>query len=167
MQRFTFPIFSALTALVAGIAIGHYALPLQKTFPSSSKHAAASLSQPAAISPTSPLTSASSALSPIADSKDSGFDSSSKKNLIAELQSALAQTGSRRTYAAFSKLTDSIDEKNVHEVLAFAEGVSKPQDKSMLISLIVGRWAEFDPKAAIDYAQSAPLGSDRNRALTG
>ncbi len=164
MRRVSIPIFSALIALIVGIAIGHYAFPLQKISPA--QYQTSVPTKRVVISPTSSLPSTKSALPPIVDSKESAPDSSSK-NLIANLQAILAQPGNRRAYAAFSKLTDSINEKNVHEVIAFAAKQSKAQEKNTLISLILGRWAEFDPKAAIDYAQSVPPGVERNRALSG
>jgi len=90
----------------------------------------------------------------------------STASLIADLKVAISGSGSRRSYAAFSKISDSVNEKNVREVLGFAEGLPREQDKSMLRSLLVGRWAEFDPKAAVAYAEALPNGASRNSALT-
>ena len=56
-------------------------------------------------------------------------------------------------------IADAIDANNVREVLSFVEGLTKPQEKSMLVSLVVGRWAEFDPQSAIGsltYLGSGP-----------
>src|SRR6476620_3483232 len=129
MQRLSLSIFTALAALLLGIAIGHYALPHTKTSSSSQKQTALLPERAVIFSNNPPPSAAKSALPSGADFKEPELDPSSK-TLIAGLQSALSQSGSRRSYAAFSKLTDSINEKNVHEVIAFAEGVSKPQDKS-------------------------------------
>src|SRR5206468_12286244 len=79
---------------------------------------------------------------------------------------ALSQIGSLRTFVEFGKLAELINEKNLGEVLAFAESLPKAQEKNMVLSMLLGRWAEFDPKAALGYAQTLPAGNARTRAIT-
>jgi hypothetical protein len=69
--------------------------------------------------------------------------------MIADLKAALMHTGSRHSYTVFSKLIESVDEKNIHPVLAFVQSVPKDEKSAMLLELLVGRWVEFDFQAAI------------------
>src|SRR3984893_18174672 len=160
MQRFALPLVIAITALLMGIVIGHYTV------------APAKISSPRTDNPSSTETS-TSPHSPAVPSRDVVVepDSStaavpSSESIFFKIKAALGHSGSRRTYATFSKLADTVDANNVREVLAFVQTLPKPQEKSMLISLFVGRWAELDPQAAIAYAQTLPAGTGRNWAIT-
>ena len=90
----------------------------------------------------------------------------STENIIAKIKAALAHSSSRHTYATFSKLAEMVDAKNVRELLAFVQTLPKPQEKSMLVSLFVARWAELEPSAALAYAQALPPGTARNSWAT-
>src|SRR4051812_45853368 len=92
--------------------------------------------------------------------------SSSAVEVIAKIKEALSHPGSRHAYATFSRLSETVDASNVREVLAFVQTLPKPQEKSMLISLFVARWAELDAAAALAYAEALPSGTTRNWALT-
>jgi hypothetical protein len=54
----------------------------------------------------------------------------------------------------------------VNEVIAFAETVQKPQEKSMLLSLVIGRWAEFDPAGRDRLRAEYSARTSRNWAIT-
>ena len=162
MQRFALPLFIALTALVIGIVIGRSTVAPAKISSSRTDN-----------SSSTETTTSNPANSPAVPSRDVVVapDSQtavaiSSESIIFKIKAALGHSGSRRTYATFSKLADTVDAKNVREVLAFVQTLPKPQEKSMLISLFVGRWAELDPQAAIAYAQTLPAGSVRNWAIT-
>src|SRR5213075_3223877 len=86
--------------------------------------------------------------------------------IIAKIKEALTHSGSRHAYATFSKLSETVDAQNVREVLAFVETLPKVQEKNMLVSLFVARWAELEPAAAMAYAQALPAGPARNWAVT-
>src|SRR2546423_14874397 len=92
--------------------------------------------------------------------------SSPAEEIIAKIKSALSHSGSRHTYATFSKLSETVDPSNLREVLAFVQTLPKPQEKGMLVSLFVARWAELEPAAALAYAEALPSGTARNWALT-
>ena len=163
MQRFALPIVISITALFAGIFIGRYTVSSSAVFSpqsssrSSSESVPTSPLNPPAVSSQGPAVTSSSA---VPDGPDS------TPNIIAKIKAALGRSSSRHTYATFSKLAETIDATNVREILAFVQTLPKPQDKSMLISLFVGRWAELDPQAALAYAQNLPAGSGRNWAMT-
>ena len=163
MKKMRFSILAAAAALLVGVAIGHYAIPGSKI--PRVKTAATALSSEANTSV------ATTILPPPKDStstiKSTGEPApSSAEQIIESIKAAVARPDTRHTYVTFSKLAESVDEKNVREVLAFAQNLPRQQDKSTLVSLLVGRWAEFDPKSAIAYAQSLPGGSPRNAAVT-
>src|SRR3982750_3038071 len=62
-------------------------------------------------------------------------------NIVAALKNALNHMGNRRTYVEFGKLAELINQDNVNEVRAFADTLSKPQEKNIVVSLLLGRWA--------------------------
>ena len=70
MQRLSLSIFTALAALLVGIAIGHYALPLTKTSSSSQKQTALLPERAVIFSNNPPPPAAKSALPPGVDSKE-------------------------------------------------------------------------------------------------
>ena len=164
MQRFTFPIVIALAALLIGIGIGRYR-PSSAVKSSVRINPGVTGSAPLANPPpNSPLISSDQKSS--RSSPNSSSSSASSGEIIAKIKSALTRSASRHTYATFSKLSEAVDASNVREVLAFVQTLPKPQEKSMLVSLCVARWAELEPQAAIAYAEALPPGTSRNWALT-
>ena len=162
MQRFVLPVFIAITALLVGIFIGR-----------STSSSVPGIVSPRQNSPVSTETTANSLdPSPVSPRNNVAASNSTKpeaaassENIISKIKVALANSGSRHTYATFSKLAEEVDAKNVSEILAFVQTLAKPVEKSMLTSLFVGRWAELEPKAAIAYAQTLPAGTARNWAI--
>jgi hypothetical protein len=164
VKRFILPISIAVPALFAGIAIGHYASPAPQITPAQATASTSAEQDRASSNASKPAATPDDMAQ--SDASDADENQSNSNNIIARMKAALGRPNSRHTYATFSKLADSIDPKNVREVLAFADGLQNPQEKSMLLSLVIGRWAEFDPKAAIAYAQNIPPGTSRNWAIT-
>src|ERR1700738_879651 len=163
MQRFALPIVIAISALLIGIGIGRYTSssselirPRSSAANSNDAGPATSSVNPPAVSTTRNFPSSKSKPPPSTDSTAA---------IIAKIKDARLHSFSRHTYATFTKLAETVDASNIREVLAFVETLP-PQEKSVLVSLFVGRWAEFDPSAAIAYAQSLPVGTSRNWALT-
>ncbi|HSH38947.1 MAG TPA: hypothetical protein VK993_09185, partial [Chthoniobacterales bacterium] len=148
MKRFILPISIAIPALLAGVAIGHYTTLAPVSSPT---HASASTTSLRPAGPTNaPRTTPTPIVRSLAAEAEEPEAAPTSGNIIDRMKAALARPGGRRTYATFSKLADSIDPNNVRQVLAFAEGLQNPQEKSMVLSLVVGRWAEFEPQAAIE-----------------
>src|SRR6266446_6263174 len=139
MQRFALPIVIAITALLIGIGIGRYTSSSSDV--SRPRSSARSSSEPAKTNPVNPAAVSSTANRPQLQS-NAPHSTDSTENIIAKIKAALGQFNSRHAYATFSKLAETIDETNVREVLAFVQTLPKPQEKSMLVSLFVARWAE-------------------------
>src|SRR6266403_1556560 len=161
MPRFALPIVIAIAALFTGIVIGRYTT-FSESIPSRSN--ARLSSEPAKTNPVNPAVSSTANRPQLQSNAPHSTDST--ENIIAKIKAALGNFNSRHAYATFSKLAETIDANNVREVLAFVQTLPKPQEKSMLVSLFVARWAELDPSAAIAYAQALPAGTARNWALT-
>src|SRR5436190_2258788 len=53
----------------------------------------------------------------------------SSADIITKIKTALGRSGSRHAYATFSKLAEMVDAKNVREVMAYVQTLSKPQEK--------------------------------------
>ena len=158
-------------AAVLGLGLIAAAIVLQLSQNSTPAHhesAAKTESPPALATPEFPVDSASvgEISKPSIASQNERALSSSTEEIIAKIKSALTHSGSRHTYATFSKLSETVDASNVRELLAFVQTLPKPQEKSMLVSLFVARWAELNPAAAIAYAEALPTGTARNWALT-
>src|SRR6267143_4676357 len=161
MQRFALPIFVAITALLTGIFIGRYTSSTKLVPPRNNTRSSA---EPAANSLNSSPVLAR--IPGVASNSTEPAIAASSENIISKIKTALTHSGSRHTYATFSKIAETVDAKNVRDVLAFVQTLPKPQEKGMLISLFIGRWAELDPPTAIAYAQTLPPGAARNWALT-
>src|SRR6185312_5607964 len=158
MDKFTSmkPVITALliavVALSAGIAIGRYtASPApQKSAQSTQKPAQSDSSSDFPPVPRPRIQSTAARVT----QTDSSPPTS--ENIVAALKGALSRFGSRRTFVEFGKLSELINQQNVGEVLAFAETITKPQEKNAILSMLLGRWAEFDPQAALTYAETLP-----------
>ena len=119
-------------AAIAGLLLIATALALQFSKTSAPPRESARSSE----SPNLPATSAASpqtvparevSVSSIA-SQTEGKLAGSAEEIIAKIKNALAHSGSRHTYATFSKLSETVDASNVREVLAFVQTLAKPQE---------------------------------------
>src|SRR3977135_579344 len=156
MQRFALPIVIALTVLLIGIGIGRYTSSSREVIrPRSSNAANSNDAGPATSSVNLPAVSATRN-SPSSKSKPPPSTDSTAQ-IIARIKDARSHSFSRHTYATFSKLAETVDASNIRALRSFVES-GPPREKSVVVSLFVGRWAEFDPSAAIAYAQSLPAG---------
>src|SRR5437660_9389487 len=118
----------SLLALILGIAIGRYTAlpPLSKTV----SPVPAVLPSPATRSSGSFASKRPAGSENHASEKD-GTPASSE-DVITAIKNALGHLGSRRTFVEFGKFPELINEKNLGEVLAFAESLPKPQEKNMV-----------------------------------
>src|ERR1044072_1304891 len=164
MQRFALPIVIAIAALGIGIGIGRYTA-------SSTKQTALPPSVRLQNEPTTVIDPANPATllpqqSPSRTKSNPATTNESAQTIIAKLKGMQMQLNSRRAYATLSKIVEGIDTSNARDVLAFVQTLPKTEEKSTLMSLVIGRWAELDPSAAVGYAQALPPGVSRNWALT-
>src|SRR3989442_14566288 len=134
MKRFALPISIAAIAFLIGVAIGHYSFPIATT---------SSPSRPASAPGADVISSLTTNFAPriisapASDSSEKSSGSSNGETIIAGLKAALAHSDSRRAYLELGKLAESINDKNVGEVMAFAETLPKQREKSMLVSLLL------------------------------
>jgi hypothetical protein len=111
----------ALAALAAGIVIGRYTVSSVTPAPV----------QTTAITPASPATPYPAVVTrPVRTTEEAKKEASpaNPEDVVAAIKNALSHVGSRRGFAEFGKLSELINEKNLGEVLAFAESLPKAQD---------------------------------------
>src|SRR4029077_5925776 len=102
------PIFAAVTAFIFGLLLGHYTTP-------SPKPGAPTNPQPATVErpilPSLP-TAAATATAPPSESSEKSPPPSTE-TLIADLKAAISRPGSRHSFAAFSKISESVNQANI------------------------------------------------------
>ncbi|MEY2531739.1 MAG: hypothetical protein QOI96_1824, partial [Verrucomicrobiota bacterium] len=125
-------------ALFLGIVIGRYAIP-SATISHVKTTTPPGLGEGGTTIIASPiLLPQKETRSTIASKNESA--SSSTEQIIESIKTALAGPSNRRAYAGLSQVAESVDEKNVREVIAFAQNLPIQQDKNTLVALLVGRW---------------------------
>src|SRR3954467_7089579 len=158
MHRFALPIVIAITALLIGIGIGRYTTSSARQVPARSNNPSIANDPAVSNDPTKQRPLLPNQTPSRTKSNPAPASSESAQNIIAKIKAGQIQFNSRRAYATLSKIVESIDASNVREVMAFVQTLPKPEEKSMLMSLVIGRWAELDPAAAVAYAQALPPG---------
>jgi len=118
VQRYGLPIFTAALALSIGIAIGRYTAPVSK--PALRSHVQ---SKPLE-SPLLPVLPTKNRQAVEAPEEKSASSIAPDEDIVAGLKAALAYSGSRHSYAAFSKLMESVNEKKC------ARGIGLPANSS-------------------------------------
>jgi hypothetical protein len=161
VNRLLLPLSIAVTALVLGVVIGRYSVPVPKRVGQGPVPAAVagenSFNQPSAVPPFS-----SARKNGAEEEAAPATGDASHQDIVASLKAALSHAGTRQNYAALSKLMEAVDQKNLSEALSFAESLPRDEKSTMLLSLLIGKWAEFDPAGAVNYAQRSSLGASRN-----
>ena len=162
MKRFVLPSVVAAIAFCIGMVLGRYALPGTKN---------SSVTKPSVVASAAVVSPVPLARAPAVAAAEPDHDSeqlpagASAQAIIAKIKTALLHTGRQRIYTDLNKLSDSIDQHNARAILAFVETL-RDNEKSMVLPIVISRWAELDPQAAVAYAQNLPVGSFRNWALT-
>ncbi|MEO5753817.1 MAG: hypothetical protein ABIR38_03835, partial [Chthoniobacterales bacterium] len=106
---------------------------------------------------------------PVANPSTSGkaaVDVSSPDAIIAALRNAMARPNDRRGYREAGKLIDEMDPKNARAAIEALQGLPERREKSVYLAMLIGRWAEGDPQAAIAYAQTNGTPSDRRLTVS-
>ena len=85
----------------------------------------------------------------------------SDQAIVAALRNAVMHPADRRSYLDVSKLIDSIDPKKIRGIIEAFQSVPNQREKSIYLAMLVSRWAEADPQAALAYAQSTGTPSER------
>ena len=142
------PIFAVATTatFVAGVIVGHYAMPRS-----------ARLSAPALSAANEISTRSSERTSPTPSiSAPNQFDpaASSSENIIGAIENAAARPGNRQVYSEVNELIENLDPKDVRRVINAIEHLPNARERNTFMSMLIVRWAEGDPRGALDYAQT-------------
>ena len=143
----------AAALFIAGVVIGHYAVPT-----SVKKNIAA---EP---TPTSKLSSTRISKTQSLGKTDADPSRPQEPDIFARIKELLARSRDGQRRERFNEIAQLIDEKNVRDVLAYAQRIEGKRQRYALTLLVIGRWAEFDPQSAIVYAQNDAPASVRNWA---
>ena len=78
----------------------------------------------------------------------------------------MARPSDRHGYLELSKLIDGIDPKNVRPVIDRFQTLPNQHDKSVYLAMLIARWAEGEPHAALAFAQTTGTVSDRKLTIS-
>ena len=78
----------------------------------------------------------------------------------------MAHPSDRHNYLEVSKLIDGIDPKKVRPVIDRLQALPNQHEKSNYLAMLIARWAEGEPQAALAYAQTTGSPSDRKVAVS-
>src|SRR5437763_10215937 len=161
LERFWLSI--GLVAFCVGTAIGRFGIRTGTTKPVIRTESLRS-NQSSAVSTNAATVQNNS------DSKDNSradfvAGSQSDRDIYSQIKDSLTSNGTARLYDSFGRFSNLIDQKNVRDVLAFADKIPKKEQKDALTSLVIARWAEFDPKSALEFARDISTLSSRTSAM--
>ena len=155
---------AAVAAFLAGLAVGRYTLPQP---PPVKESVPGSADDSLGTTPTAPIFTLSARATPAKNSSQiSDPDPASTEAIIAALRNAMARPSDRHGRLEINKLIDGIDPKNVRPVIDRLQTLPNQRDKSVYVSLLIARWAEGEPLAALAYAQTTGTASDRKIAVS-
>src|SRR5207248_586774 len=83
--------------------------------------------------------------------------------IIAALRNAMARPSDRHGQLEVSKLIDGIDPKSIRPVIERLQTLPNQREKSVYVAMLIARWAEGEPLAALAYAQTTGTPSDLKR----
>src|ERR1700719_675400 len=140
MKAILLSVSAALGALLVGILIGRgsVARPPEQPSKVTNDSPAKTIAE---LAPPSKTNSPSFIPQP----SENAAKKSPKVDIVTGLKEALAHSGSRHTLTTLSNLVDSADATNIANIAAFAQSLTKPQDKNLVLPLVLGRWAELNP----------------------
>ncbi len=149
-------------AFFAGLAIGRYAVPMGRTrpqvvFSSPIEEVKKESLLPRVVTSTRATSTRG---------KDAGADDSSPDAILAALKNIMARPADRRGYREASKMIDGLDPKNIRPILEAFAALPERREKSFYLAMLIGRWAEGDPQAAVAFAQSNGTASDRRLTVS-
>ena len=142
------PIFAVATTatFVAGVVVGHYAMPRSVRLSAPALSAANEIStRSSERTSQTPSISASDKADPAA---------SSSENIIGAIENAAAHPGNRQLYSEVNELIENLDPKDVRPVIDAIQHLPNPRERNTFMSMLIARWAEGDPRGALDYAQT-------------
>jgi len=137
---------ATMGTFVAGVIVGHYAMPRSVRLSAPALSAANEISTRSSerTSPTPPI-SAPNQFDPAA---------SSSENIIVAIENAAAHPGNRQVYSEVSDLIENLDPKDVRPVIDAIQHLPSQRERNTFTSMLIARWAEGDPQGALSYAQT-------------
>ncbi|PYI87782.1 MAG: hypothetical protein DME26_05055, partial [Verrucomicrobia bacterium] len=155
----------ALLGLAAGIVIGRQPL----------RHAAVSHAAPQATAPKSnatpnpkPPATKEPAPKPTEWAPSTTVDPLkilSLEEASAGIEAALAENNQPARYEALQKIASAVVMGDIPKALALADAITYRDLRTNFVSILISRWAESDPVAAITYAQRLTKGQEREQAI--
>ena len=131
---------------VAGVIFGHYVIPGPVKLSAPALNAANEISTRSSerTSPTPPI------------SVPNQFDpaASLSENIIGAIENAAAHPGNRQVYSEVNELIENLDPKDVRPVIDAVQHVPSQRERNTFMSMLIVRWAEGDPRGALDYART-------------
>jgi len=154
----------ATATFVAGVIVGHYAMPRSARLPAPTVSATneTSIRSSEGSSPT------------LSISTPNQFDpaASLSENVIVAIENAAAHPGNRQIYSEVNNLIETLDPKDVRPLIDAIQHLLNPHERNTFMSMLITRWAEGDLRGALDYVQienaalGLPTDSGRDQAIT-
>ena len=132
---------AATATFVAGVIVGHYAMPRSVR-----------LSTPAVSAANETSTRSSERTSPtLSISAPNQFDpaASLAENIIVAIENAAAHPGNRQLYSEVNDLIENLDPKDVRPVIDAIQHLLNPRERNTFMSMLITRWAEGDPEGRL------------------
>src|SRR4030095_8616506 len=76
------------------------------------------------------------------------------ENIIGAIENAAAHPGNRQLYSEVNDLIENLDPKDVRPVIDAIQHLPNARERNTFMSMLIVRWAEGDPRGALDYAQT-------------
>jgi hypothetical protein len=76
------------------------------------------------------------------------------ENIIVAIENAAAHLGNRQIYSEVNELIENLDPKDVRPVIDAIQHLPSQRERNTFVSMLITRWAEGDPRGALDYAQT-------------
>ena len=153
----------ALLGVAAGIVIGrqplrHAAAPNSNPQPTAPGSNTASNSKPPETAKPKPRASAPRAA--VDQSKIMTFEEAA-----AAIQAARTEGNQSARFRSLQKIANTAALADTPKVLTLANAITSRDLKASFVSILIGRWAESDPVAAITYAQGLTKVQEREQAI--
>src|SRR3954452_3248859 len=149
---------AAAAAFASGLVVGRYASPREQKISTAALQGANKPIVPA-------NTGSREADIPRTSSVDVSA-SVSAENLIYAIQKAVAHPGDRQLYSEISDIINALDPGNVRRVVDAIEHLPNPRKRNVFMSMLISRWAEADPPAALAYVRTKGVGAENNDLLS-
>jgi hypothetical protein len=87
-------------------------------------------------------------------------DQTAPAEIIGAIEAAAKHETDKHVESELAGLVAGLSVSDVPKVLASAEKVGSKRERNILLSMLLARWVEGDPPAALNYAQQQREGRD-------